>query len=245
MQVLYDNDRLSISYNEGRQSSGQAVVSFSGIGLGLGGLPREEFAKTLSDQETDSFFVVDKIRSWYNVTATEIQEVLADRTSRYSACLTLGNSMGGFGAIYFASRMPNCKAAVAFGPQYSICPQVAPRERRWSQFRNQIREWTVPHALVDASPGPKLYAFFGGLSDRYQARLYLQNAAPNLNVVIIPKCKHNTAGFLRGEGCLTPILDAAWKQAGIEEMLEILARGGVAAQRNLPDRQRSDMADAL
>ena len=61
MNVIYDSPRVAISHRSGQ--TGRAVISFAGIGLGLGGLPQEEFARTLSDNQHDQFFVIDKLRS--------------------------------------------------------------------------------------------------------------------------------------------------------------------------------------
>ena len=65
------------------------------------------------------YFVKDKVRHWYAESADRIAEVLnrSLRARNIESVACIGNSMGGFGAIYFASRLFNCRNAVAFVPQ--------------------------------------------------------------------------------------------------------------------------------
>lgn len=206
MNVIYDSPRVAISHRSGQ--TGRAVISFAGIGLGLGGLPQEEFARTLSDNQHDHFFVIDKLRSWYNSTASEIIDELSPRIEEFDSVYTLGNSMGGFGAIYFGRQLPKCSAAIAFGAQYSVNPEIVPNERRWKEWRDRIMEWKIPHALSGRDTPLRAHLFYGQPSrDSIHADLYLGNRPPGMSLYMIAGAKHHSAGLMKERGCLTGVLD--------------------------------------
>jgi len=211
METIYDSPRIAISRLPG--DSGSAVVSFAGVGLALDGLPHEEFVKTLSGSRHTQFFVIDKLRSWYNDTASEIVEQLTSRIGEFERVFTLGNSMGGFGAIYFGRHLPRCRAAIAFGPQYSVHPQIVPTEKRWQNWRSGIKEWTIPHALSGTGHALPLHVFYGhpGL-DLDQARLFMENRPDDMALYMIEGAGHKTASFMKSRGCLTAILDLIFVQ---------------------------------
>ncbi len=227
MQIFIDNDRLLIAYRAG--TSERAIISFSGIGAFRdgGGLPREEFVQTLSGDDDHQYFVIDKIRSWYNSTSEEIVDVLGRELLNHSSCITLGNSMGGFGAVYFASQLPGCKAALAFGPQFSVNPDIAPRERRWLDWRAAIDQWKVPHAFTAANTGMRFYLFFGDASDRYQAKLYRSNPMPKMAMIVVAGQKHNTASYLRDQAMLVPVIHAVWHGMDVEPLRMLLHKAGI------------------
>ena len=74
---------------------------------------------------------------------------------------TLGNSMGGSGAIIFASALDNCKRAISFCPQSSVHPDIAAFEDRWTDYRRAIVDWTVPDAIERMRPTREYIVFFG------------------------------------------------------------------------------------
>jgi pimeloyl-ACP methyl ester carboxylesterase len=188
-----------------------AVVSFSGIEQELGQVPREEFVNTLAGSRHSHFFVVDKQRSWYNATAPAILSTLGPRLRDFGKVVTIGNSMGGFGAIYFASRLPNCRTAIAFVPQFSVDPEIVPGETRWKEHRVRLSAWPVRHAMVDATSEVAFHIFFGGNDQRDQAHLALFKAHSTLGTSIfsLPDAAHGVAKYLRQRNLLRPVLDAA------------------------------------
>src|ERR1700742_3619721 len=120
LQTLIDTPALKIT--SGGPSRGRAVVSFTGIGHELGTIQKEEFVKSVHNlaEENAAFYVIDKNRSWYNGTLNEIPNVLQPKLPPFDEVICLGNSMGGFGAIYFAPLFPACRKAIAFCPQFSL-----------------------------------------------------------------------------------------------------------------------------
>jgi pimeloyl-ACP methyl ester carboxylesterase len=222
VEVLYDSPRITISHRPG--NTGRAFFCFAGVGLKLGKVPDAEFVKTLDGHQHDQFFVIDKTRSWYNSTAIEITDCLATTASRYASVYTLGNSMGGFGAIYFASRLPGCKAAIAFSAQYSVKSEIVPWEPRWNEWRSQISEWTIPHALVDRDRAVRSFLFFGDVGrDRRHAQAFARHSLQEITIYRLGGLAHNTAGVLRDHGCLNRILDAiCLRDEGADSVLRIL-----------------------
>jgi len=169
------------------------VISFAGVGLNLGGLPQEEFVRTLSGNQHDQFFIIDKLRSWYNATASEILEQLYCRIEKFDKVYTLGNSMGGFGAIYFGRQLQKCSAAVAFGAQYSVHPEIVPGETRWMEWRDKITTWRLPHALSGQGTLHHAHLFYGHPSqDAIHANLYRTSLLPGMALYMMPA--QNTEG---------------------------------------------------
>lgn len=205
---LVDDLALRIAATQG--TTDVAVISFSGIEQELGGVPREEFVSTLAGSRHSHFFVVDKQCSWYNATAPAILSTLGPRLCDFRKVVTIGNSMGGFGAIYFASRLPNCRTAVAFVPQFSVDPEIVPGETRWKEHRARLSAWPVRHAMVDANSEVAFHVFFGGNDQRDQAHLALFKAHATLGTSIfsLPDAAHGVAKYLRQRNLLRLVLDA-------------------------------------
>jgi len=206
--VIVNNDTLCITFTPGDTDT--AVVTFSGIGLAVGDTPQEEFVKTQQGAVHAQFYVIDKARSWYNATAPEIVSHLAPLLPRYRKVVTLGNSMGGFGAAYFAFRLPNCRAAIAFVPQFSVRRALVPKERRWREFRTKIGAWTVQHAMEQANDDPELLLFFGAQEPRDLEHLMLfqRHATKRTSIFVLEETKHGAARYLKQHGHLRPLLDA-------------------------------------
>ncbi|HVU21102.1 MAG TPA: hypothetical protein VHE09_10250 [Rhizomicrobium sp.] len=222
--VIVDNDNLSITFTEG--DTGTAVVTFSGVGLAVGNTPQEEFVKTMQGARHAQFFVVDKLRSWYNATAPDIIAHLSPILMRYRKVATLGNSMGGFGAVYFASRLPNCSAAISFVPQFSVNAVIVPRETRWREYRSRIETWNVRHALEAASDDPEILLFFGTQEPRDldHLALFREHATRRTSIWSLDGARHGAARYLKREGHLRALLDSVIVRdegaAGVERLLE-------------------------
>ena len=56
--TVFADEQIEITHTPG--TSGDAVVSFAGVGMGLGGVQVEEFRKSLAGIPNDLFFVKDK-----------------------------------------------------------------------------------------------------------------------------------------------------------------------------------------
>ena len=62
--IVFSDEATEITHLPG--TSGTAVISFAGIGMGLGGVQIEEFRQSLAGTPNDLIFVKDRSRTWYN-----------------------------------------------------------------------------------------------------------------------------------------------------------------------------------
>jgi pimeloyl-ACP methyl ester carboxylesterase len=207
MPQLVDNDRLRIAFTPG--TTGTLVVSFTGVGLGMGGIQREEFGRSLGSGDHAVAYVIDKTRSWYNQTSEEIVGVLSPVCRDFANVVTLGNSMGGFGALYFSGILPNIRHAIAFTPQYSVSPDSP--ETRWQEWRAAVTDWRIPHALVTLSDAAPCLVVFGtgDPGDVWHRRKISTHFAPPHELITIPNGGHNPAAHLSAKGLLAPFIQAA------------------------------------
>ena len=211
MNVVVDNERLRISYERGEGDV--LVIAFAGVGLALGGIQTEEFrnsVKQLHQQGQCSVaYVLDKRRSWYNDgVGSEIADALnlTARQVEASKVVTLGNSMGGTGALIFAGILANCSQAIAFCPQSSVNPDVAPFETRWGEWRKSIEKWDFPDATATLEQGVKYDIFYGEDDplDLQHARRFSTLDRPNINLHMLSKCGHDVAMCRVPDDCIDP-----------------------------------------
>jgi pimeloyl-ACP methyl ester carboxylesterase len=233
-RIVVDSERLRITEYPG--TSGVHVVSFTGIGFQMGGIQTEEFRRSLSgaDRRHTVTYVIDKTKSWFNTTGQEIVDTLLERTAPAGRVVTLGNSMGGFGAVLFAGLLPRCDRTIAFAPQFAVSPARMPeREYRWPALRAAITEHRFEHALAHHVPGGRYQVFCGASSglDRLHADLFKAHGSGAAEVFLIERGRHAVVADLKASGCLHALLDLMIEdpQAGAAEILDLLARHGVQA----------------
>lgn len=232
--IVKDTERLRITEYPG--TSGIHVVSFTGIGFQMGGIQTEEFRRSLSraDRRHTVTYVIDKAKSWFNTTGDEILATLVERTALAERVVTLGNSMGGFGAVLFAGLLPRCDRAIAFAPQFAISPTRMPEgEYRWPLLRAAIPAHRFEHALVHHVPGRRYQVFCGANSglDRLHAELFKAEGGDAADVLLVGHGRHNIAADLKASGSLHALLDLMIEeeQAGVAEILRLLGRHDVPA----------------
>lgn len=109
--------------------SKHTVISFSGIGTTIEGANQEFY--NLKNNGYNVIWVIDKDNSYF--TSINPQDIISQ--IKTENVYTIGQSMGGFNAITFAS-LYNIKKVLAFTPQYSMDPEIVPWETRW---RKQIK----------------------------------------------------------------------------------------------------------
>ena len=113
--------------------------------------PVEEFLKTLNtiDPAASKYFVIDKERSWYEHSFTQIVCRFHSVLAQYEDVVLIGNSMGGFGAMLFSGLLPNVRVAIAFTPQFSVAPRVTKgNEKRFDKFLGRIDSFSIDHACL-------------------------------------------------------------------------------------------------
>lgn len=233
-ECIYEDDTIRISGIRG--GSKALFVAFTGIGHRLGALQREEFVKISQAEGANSvLFVQDKTRSWYNEPSflEKLQPVVVDWSVNCEQVVTLGNSMGGFGAIVFAGAL-EADTAIAFSPQFSVSPTVVPNDRRWQKYRSQIVEFRYESAAGYIVDGCNYFLFQGdGKADWYQIGGFPIRS--NLRQYVIPDGPHNLAALLRAHGSLASIVEAS-ASGDIATLDEILvARSGASVRTQAND----------
>jgi pimeloyl-ACP methyl ester carboxylesterase len=129
---------------------------------------------------------------------------------RFRKVVTLGNSMGGYGALLFASRLPNCTSAIAFVPQFSMDPRVVPKEKRWRRFTERIADWPQQHLLHGMPDTLPLHIFFGARErrDGPHVDFFKRHATSGTSIYVLRGAAHDPARRLRDKGLLAATLDA-------------------------------------
>ena len=215
IDILHEDPLLLIErlQGEGRR----LVVAVSGIGHGFDGMQRVEFAGTASDGGRNTvLFVTDRTRSWFTADGivARIAEVVQAELARLGlpACHTIGNSMGGYGAIRLARDMP-VAVSLAFSPQASMDPSLI-AEHRWPEHRPAIV--MVRHLPLSACIAPhpphaaaQYFAVFGAAARIERNHRALLPDAPNLTCLMLLGGGHNIVRVLKGTGHLLPLVEAA------------------------------------
>lgn len=218
LTVAVDDEALRISYRLGDPHI--LVVAFTGIGHALGGIQTEEFGRSLEYGAPSIIFVIDKNRHWYNhgLGSRIVPTVngLISQLGEFRRVVTLGNSMGGFGAIIFAKHLSHCAAAIAFCPQSSVHPEIAPFDKRWMNWRGDIRDWDIPDSLTELDPRISYHLFFGmdDTTDLRHAKRF--GDLPGVSVNLVGGCGHEIAAGLKRQGKLAETIGKiVWSDAAM------------------------------
>ncbi len=197
MKILYEDNLLKITFVDDFISS-RCLVVFTGVGHKLGGIDiqREEFYS--QHKFGMIIWITDKKRSWgNNLNVLKISEILK-KISHNKKIFIIGNSMGGFLGILF-SKYLNAKKVIAFNPQFSVCPDIVPDEKRWMHYRHQITEYRFKD-LGDNFDKDIKYALILGddLEDEIHYNKFFKfSSHPNIELIRIRNIKHNVASYLK------------------------------------------------
>lgn len=237
MELVHEDDAVRIERlpGEGRR----VVAAFSGIGHGFGGMQRAEFVGTASQGGRNTvLFLTDRRRSWY--TAPGVVARMADAVGAelaragLPACHTIGNSMGGYGAIRLARDMP-VAVALAFSPQATMDRRLID-EPRWDEYRPAIvmaDHLPLGDCLV---PQTRFWAVFGAASRREVAHRNLLPDVPQLTCLMLPGGGHNIVQLLKEADLLAPLVDAMMDDdAGRTAALAAAFAAGIAARAAAAD----------
>jgi hypothetical protein len=209
-----------------RRTGGTLVASFTGIGAGMDVVQAEEFAGMASRKDRSVVFVTDKQRSWYNAPGlyerviAELQPHIRDA----GRVVTLGNSMGGFGALLFAAPL-GARIALAFAPQASISGRIIPSETRWRKFIRAIDHIRFEHVGDHMDEERAYFVVHGGGGDDIQ-QIEAFRPSGALHHYVVPGGRHNIAAELKAAGQLSPLIEAA--MAGDPVSFDALARAAGA-----------------
>lgn len=208
IRPLIDDDELEIQWLDGR--SDRLIVSFTGIGYKDRPVSGVEFPQIASQGgENKVVFVSDRKRSWYNrpglpERVVETVRALAAREG-VGRVATLGNSMGGYGAVFFANRL-GAELAISFVPQFTMDDRVM-RERRWQVYKREMTKFQA-RSLAECMGGPcRFFVLHGGRGqDRRHYRRF--PLGPNIDHYVLPLKTHAAASRMREAGTLDPLIAA-------------------------------------
>lgn len=233
METILDTDSARIVHEPGQQPT--AVVAFAGVGNSSVKVQKPEFVETLGSIEADchAFYVIDAKRSWYNDTAGAVVDALRPRLSPLSQTITLGNSMGGFGALYFAGQLPHCTRAIAFAPQFSVAPGFIPLlDNRWVNYTSRMQRHALSHAMQAAAGHIDYVIFFGAddVADLLHAQRFMKFPDLSVTIFYVETCGHDVAGFIKGKDGLPRLVDRLIaRRPDPDEIQDLLGSIGVSA----------------
>lgn len=202
--TLFEDDQTLIMSKQ--QSSERCIVSFTGVGHGMGGLDLQSPEFSSSRLVGSRIFIIDKDRSWGNaLNWPKVESIVLD-FAKGQELITIGNSMGGFLAILGSKRL---KAAysIAFAPQWSVDPQIVPLEDRWNLYVKEIAEFKFPDLRESFAQNCRYLVVFGDApEDVAHAKLFETHTslAPdgNIEIMTVADAGHNVAKYLKESGIL-------------------------------------------
>ncbi|GBR67880.1 hypothetical protein GKA01_07920 [Gluconobacter kanchanaburiensis NBRC 103587] len=182
-EIIHDDDNYEISY--WNRKTNNVTVVFSSAGALALAQPVEEFRNTISKFNTSYVFVRSKHLDWYNnPNAVRMFRFLDAFCRRYQYIYSMGESLGGSGALLFSKYCSKITRILAFSPQYSALPSFC--------------KWYGPLSPLDGAIGT--FAF----SD------YAPESAASKAVLIYPSCSYEDnlhAKFFKSENFEVVVLN--------------------------------------
>jgi len=203
--------------------SDRLIIVFGGINQGVG-LPVFEFRRSLSEFSCAKLFVRDLGQSWYH---GELPGFAADRDDAlakmaalierggYRRIVTIGNSMGGYAAIWFGVRLAAAQV-LAFAPQTFIGPwlRLWHLDPRWmreilSVYQNALRNRPVLDLKRDLARRryeSKIEIFCGDMCRLDVVHAGRMSKLDGVTVHSIQDTHHDSIKRLRDDGTLRELL---------------------------------------
>lgn len=231
LDALVDSEDLVVWRHRG--DSAKLVLCFSGIGGADQAVPPAEFVKTATGAGKHSvLFIAEPGRTWLNgpglverivrLAEDEVRETGADHV------VTLGHSMGGFSALLMAAHL-KVATAVAFGPQWSVHPEVAGDDRRWARHRRHIATHVQRGAMDVVGEGTQYIVLHGGLPEEAPQRDRFP-VSDSLVHLVVPGMSHQIPNELKRRGLLEPVVRAAMNNRPAK-VRQVLAAVGVVHRK--------------
>lgn len=210
VDLIHEDDALRVS-RSGDPDAPVVTLCFTGLLQRMGAIGPEEFIGSAGLDGAAAIFVTDKTRSWFNsLSAERVVDLLAPHVAG-RRINTLGNSMGGFGAIWITRYLP-VSVALAFAPQYSMHPDIVPDETRWLGARDRISSWRYPSLDGHFVPATHYVTISGDTGDRVQWTLLPE--LPNARHYVVTDADHKVAAVLKRRGILRDVIVAAFTGRG-------------------------------
>ncbi|GAB5400448.1 MAG: hypothetical protein Aureis2KO_20330 [Aureisphaera sp.] len=219
-----DSDSVIVEKN----GSHFLLISFGGVKKGYG-MPIFEFKRTLESIPCDKIFVRDHHQCWYQKGSDEqinSREKLLRRLNQlikegdYKRIVFLGNSMGGYAAIYFGVLL-KVDRILAFSPQTFIDSfrRLRYRDRRWQKQLSAVSRWNPFSAALNLTSHLKKHNEFSGrvniffgasdkLDTLHAERL---NRFSNVKLIPVEDQDHSVVRYLRDNGDLKKYLEEGFE----------------------------------
>lgn len=200
-RMAYESERASVVCY-GDATDGPDIIVFAGRVQKFGGIGLLDFASVLRNtslKDARKYFVSNKTQKHY----IDCIDKLTQQINRLSGRpkILLGNSMGGYAAMRFASRLHNVVSVLSFVPQIGPTP--------YSFYREQPPPGGDP--WVKFERGVRYCVIFGSEADAYELN-YLRDRITDpeaQRIVVAPGPGHNVVSHLHKVGQLVAVLDAA------------------------------------
>lgn len=219
LDVVHSDSDLRVT-TAGDPAAPGLFVCFTGIRQAMGGIGAEEFVGSTAMPGYSALFVSDLERSWYNGFEPErLADVLRPRAEG-KRVVTIGNSMGGFGAIW-ATTLLDVDVAIAFAPQFSVHPDIVPGEERWKEFTSRIEHFRHPSLEKAFAGNARIYTINGDDDEEHWSRF---PQGSNRQHVVIAGSGHDPALSVKKSGALSDLLTTCIRGG---DALDVLERAGL------------------
>ncbi|OYX35512.1 MAG: hypothetical protein B7Y99_03100 [Caulobacterales bacterium 32-69-10] len=164
-------------------------------------IDQQGFAETFfSKRGLNAIHVLPSHNHWYQAETEAVVKAITGAT-KGRALTTYGSSMGAYASIRFAPAI-GAKRVLALSPQFSIDPEKAPFEQRFTRFfrRDKFVADTFDSAAYDDIATYVIYGAFD--ADAEHARL-IAEAVPNSQLLPIRFGGHPIGPILKESGLLT------------------------------------------
>lgn len=214
-RVAYESERASVVCY-GEPADGPDLIVFAGRVQKFGGIGLLDFASVLlktSFRDARKFFVSNKTQKHYLDCVDELTEQINRLSGRPK--ILLGNSMGGYAAMHFASRLHDVVSVLSFVPQigpkpYQLYRQKPPQgDDPWLRFARGVHYCVI----------------FGSEADAYELTYLRQRITDpeTQRILVVPGPGHGVVGHLHSAGQLEAVLDAAARPESMAtEIFEVL-----------------------
>ena len=215
MEIIFEDKFLRISARQkmNNHTGSTILLSFTGIGHGMGGIEVQKAEFGRAGRIIDNvIFVTDKTRSWgnslnFNTVAKQILPFIKNKD-----VYSIGNSMGGFLSIVATHYLP-IKKSISFAPQYSVDPVYVHWEHRWKSYTDKISNYSIQNAGSYLNDRTAYFILSGGMgNDKKHAMLF--PIKPNLFHYQFPKIGHNVATSLKEKGVLDRAIQSCFNDSG-------------------------------
>lgn len=209
---LFEDAITEIRALEGRGDGGIIVfTSYHANAMKRGLL---EFASSASDGGArHCLFVTDRRQGWFQGAAfsANLLRVISNYVAhhRLNQLMTVGVSMGGYGAISYAAEI-GADRALAFAPQYCPRPETFPGDSRWSEARGRITEFSRPSLNTSMRPETDYTLLHGRANPEDMQHWQAFAQGPGIDHYLAESRQHDVIDPLRSAGVLYSVVDAAW-----------------------------------